>query len=305
MNSVDTTVRIKTLELKNPVIAASGTFGCADEYAKWTDISKIGAISVKGTTLTPRLGNPTPRICETPSGILNSVGLENPGIDAMLATYLPKLIPYNIPIIMNIAGNTPEEYALIARKCEDSGLVDAIEVNISCPNVKEGGHAFGTTTQGAFSIISAVRKATSLPIIAKLTPNAGDLKPIAKAAEEAGADAISLINTITGMCIDIETRKPLLANITGGMSGPAVKPIAVRMVWEVRSAVEIPIIGLGGIQTAADAIEFLIAGADAIQVGTASFVNPNACVEIAAGICAYLARKGYANIQELSGSLCL
>lgn len=289
------------LVLKNPVMTASGTFGFGKEYAEYYDLSKLGAIMVKGLTLKPREGNGAPRIAETPAGILNSVGLQNPGVEIFLEQELPFLRKFNVGVIANIAGNTVEEYCEMAETLGDK--VDAIELNISCPNVKEGGVAFGTKCDSVYAITKSVKKHCQVPLIVKLSPNVTDIAEIATAAEEAGADCISLINTLLGMAIDINTRKPVLANIVGGLSGPAVKPVAVRMVYQVAKAVKIPIIGMGGITCWQDAIEFLLAGADAVSIGTHNFIDPYAPIKVIEGIANYLEKHGCKSVGELKGKL--
>lgn len=302
MKRVDLAVKIAGIEFKNPVIAASGTFGFGREYAQYIDLNQIGGISVKGLTLKPRKGNAPPRIAETPAGILNSVGLQNPGVNAFIDEEIPFLRQFSTAIIANIAGNTIEEYCSIAEILSNAD-VDAIELNVSCPNVKEGCIAFGTTAEGITAIVKQVRAHCSKPLIVKLTPNVADIKVIAKAAEDAGADALSLINTILGMAIDIHSRRPILSNNLGGLSGPAVKPIAVRMVYEVARTVNIPVIGMGGISCGDDAIEFMLAGASAVMVGTANFVNPMACIDVINGIESYLARYNFNSARDIIGKL--
>ncbi|MDO8446646.1 MAG: dihydroorotate dehydrogenase [Deltaproteobacteria bacterium] len=298
-----TTVTIAGLKLKNPVMVASGTFGYGEEYSPYIDLNRLGAIVTKGLSIKPKMGNPTPRIIETPSGMLNAIGLQNVGIDAFVKDKLPFVRQFDVPVIANFFGNTLEEYGEAARKLSDCDGVHALEVNISCPNVKEGGIVFGIDPKAAASVISLVRKSTKLPVIAKLSPNVTDITVMARAVEDAGADAVSLINTLTGMAIDVRTRRPRLANITGGLSGPAIRPVAVRMVWQVANAVKLPIIGIGGIMTADDALEFIIAGATAVQVGTANFVNPTATMEIIDGLEKYLIDNHIADIKELVRSL--
>lgn len=280
-------VKIGNLELKNPVMGASGTFGFGREYEDFLDVNEIGAIVTKGVTPKPRAGNPGVRIAETPSGMLNCIGLENPGVDAFIYDILPKIKKYNTAVIVNISAGSVEEYAEMAWRLDIDG-VDAVEVNISCPNVKEGGIVFGTDPKAAAAVTHAVKTHTKKTVIVKLSPNVTDIVQMAKAVEEAGADAISMINTLTGMAIDINTRRPLLGNITGGLSGPAVKPVALRMVWQVAKAVNIPIIGMGGITNAEDAIEFLLAGATAVAVGAHNFIDPSALKVIADGIAEYM-----------------
>lgn len=300
---IDLTVDIAGLKLNNPVIAASGTYGFGKEYANFVDLNELGGISVKGLTLAPRMGNKPSRIAETSSGILNSVGLQNPGVESFINEELPWMEQFDTAIIANIAGNTLDDYAKMAEKLNPCPGVKAIEVNVSCPNVKEGCVAFGTSAKGVEQVTTTVRKMTDKPIIIKLTPNVTDISEIAKSAESAGADMVSLINTITGMQIDIHTRRPVLANNTGGLSGAAVKPVAVRMVSEVYHAVKIPIIGMGGITTGDDAIEFILAGASAVMVGTANFMDPFACIKVKEGIKSYMEKYGVASVSDLVGKL--
>ncbi len=290
------------VELATPVIAASGCFGFGREFAKYMDLSVLGGIAVKGLTPERREGNPAPRIAETASGVLNSVGLQNPGIDAFLSYGLPALKKYDTKLIVNIAGRTVEDYCTMAEKLRGSGVA-MIEMNISCPNVEEGGAAFGARPESIRKIVSAVKPLCEQPLMVKLTPNTADIAESALAAEEAGADALSLINTLTGMAIDADRRRPILANVTGGLSGPAIKPVALRMVWQAASAVKIPVVGLGGILTGRDAVEFLIAGASAVQVGTANLIDPAACVAIVDGIREYMTRWNVTDVRELVGSL--
>lgn len=297
-------VNIGGLKLKNPVIAASGTFGFGREHSVFIDLNRLGGISVKGLTLEPRQGNRPPRVAETPAGMLNSVGLQNPGVRAFVEKEIPFLRQYSAAIIANIAGNTIEEYCKMAGILSEADI-DAIELNVSCPNVKAGCVAFGNSPSGIAEITSQVRKYCSKPLIVKLTPNVGNIAEIAVAAEEAGADALSLINTLLGMAIDIETRRPILANNTGGLSGPAVKPVAVRMVYEVARAVKIPVIGMGGISNGNDAVEFLLAGASAVMVGTAGLVYPDACIKVCEGIEKYIKRHGLSGISDITGKLVL
>lgn len=302
MTNIDMSVEIAGLKLKNPVIAASGTFGFGREYSQYMDINHLGGISVKGLTLKPRQGNKPPRIAETPAGILNSVGLQNPGVETFIKEEIPFLRQFQTNIIANIAGNTIDDYCEMA-EILSSADIDAIELNVSCPNVKAGCVAFGNTTSGISEITRSVKKHCKKPLIVKLTPNVLDIKEIAIAAEESGADAISLINTILGMAIDIHKKKPILANNMGGLSGPAVKPVAVRMVYEVTRVVKIPVIGMGGISCGDDAIEFLLAGAKAVMVGTANFVNPAACIEVAQGIENYLKVNNYTSVYDIINKL--
>lgn len=295
-------VKIGNLHLKNPVMGASGTFGFGREYADFLDVNEIGAIVTKGVTPLPRSGNPGVRIAETPSGMLNCIGLENPGVEVFINEILPKIKKYDTAVIVNISAGTVEEYAKMAYLLDIDG-VDALEVNISCPNVKEGGIVFGTDPKAAAAVTHAVKTHTSKTVIVKLSPNVTDITLMAKAVEAAGADAISLINTLTGMVIDINTRKPLLGNITGGLSGPAVKPIAVRMVWQVAKAVNIPLIGMGGITCAEDAIEFMLAGASAVAIGAYNFVEPAALKTVADGIADYMQKHNIEDVNELVGAL--
>ena len=298
-----TAVAIGGLTLRNPVMTASGTFGYAREFSLLVDLNRLGAIVVKGLAMTPVKGNRPPRIVETPCGMLNAIGLENVGIDAFEAEKLPFLKRLQTPVVANIYGTHIEEYAALAARLDALDGVAGVEVNISCPNVKAGGVVFGVDPEAAAAVVAAVRRATRKTLIVKLSPNVTDITRIARRVEDAGADALSLINTITGMAVDIDTRRPKLANITGGLSGPAIRPVAVRMVWQVAKEARIPVIGIGGIVSAEDALEFLIAGATAVQVGTANFINPCAALEIAAGIEAYLVRHGIADVRNLIGSL--
>ena len=299
----DLAVEVGGIWMKNPVMTASGTFGYGEEFAKLVDLRRLGGIVVKGLSIRPSAGNPPPRTAETCGGMLNAIGLENIGLEAFVQERLPFLKTLAIPIILNIYGDEIEAYAELAERIQDVGGIAGIEVNISCPNVKAGGMAFGTDPKMAFEVVRAVRKRTRLPLIAKLSPNVSDIKPIACSVVDAGADAVSLINTITGMAVDVATRQPKLANITGGLSGPAIKPVALRMVWEVVQVVHVPVIGIGGIMDAMDAIEFLIVGARAVQVGTANFVNPRATQEIVEGITSYLVDNNFKDINQIIGSL--
>lgn len=296
------TTNIGGLKMKNPLITASGTCGYGREMSELFDLSLLGGIAVKGTTLEPRLGNPPPRIAETPSGMLNSVGLQNPGIEAVLTKELPFLSQFDTAVILNIAGHSIEEYGLIAERLDSAANLAAVEINISCPNVKAGGMSFGVDPKVAAQVVSLVKSKTKLPVIAKLTPNVTDITEIAKACEAAGADILALINTVLSMVIDIETRRPLLANGFGGLSGPAIKPLAVRMVWQTAQAVSIPIIGMGGISTAEDAVEFLLAGASAFQIGSINFHNPCAAPQIISGLDRWCDDHGVKNIAELIGA---
>ncbi len=298
----DLSVKIAGVEFSNPIIAASGTFGFGREYSQFYPLETLGGISCKGITLTQRDGNPPPRIAETPSGILNAVGLQNPGVDAFIKNDLGWLKQQNTVVIANIAGNTPEEYCQMAEKLSDT-QVDMIEMNISCPNVKSGGVQFGTSCESVGAITSAVRRHCTKPLIVKLSPNVTDIASIAQSAEANGADAVSLINTLTGMRIDINTRRPIIRNNTGGMSGPAVFPVAVRMVWQVANAVKIPIIGMGGISRWEDAVEMLIAGASALQIGTVLFSDPYAPIKINEGINRFLDENLIKSVTELTGTI--
>ncbi len=296
-------IEIAGIHMKNPVMAASGTFGFGKEYSSLVDINQLGAIITKGTSLEPWMGNPPDRIAETAAGMLNAIGLQNDGVDNLINEKLPWLRQFDVPVIVNIVGHSVEEYAEVARRLDGIEGVAGLEINISCPNVKQGCIAFGVDPHMTAEVVSAVRKATSLPIIPKLSPNVTDIVSIARAAVEAGADAVSLINTLIGTSIDAETRTFRLANITGGLSGPAIKPIALRMVWEVAKAVDVPVIGIGGIMSAEDAVEFMLAGANAIQVGTANFVYPNAMIEIIEGLKAYIERHGFSHVSEIVGTV--
>jgi dihydroorotate dehydrogenase (NAD+) catalytic subunit len=284
-------------------MTASGTFGYGEVFAGFLDLESIGAFVTKGLSLKPRAGNPTPRIVETPGGMLNAIGLQNVGIDAFIAKKVPFLRTVNTPAIANFFGNTVDEYAEMARRLDGIPEVAGLEVNISCPNVKQGGIVFGTDPACAAAVVSACRAATGKALIVKLSPNVTDVVAMARACEDAGADCLSLINTLTGMAIDLERRRPVLANITGGFSGPAIKPVALRMVWQVAKAVKLPIIGIGGIMTATDALEFILAGVTAVQVGTASFINPGAAQQIAAGMQAWLVEHNVADVKSLIGAL--
>ena len=300
MNNLDLEVDLNGLKLSNPVTTASGTFGFGMEYKDYVDLNKLGAVMVKGTTLNPKQGNETPRIAETSSGMLNAIGLQNPGVEHFLDTILAETKEYDFKTIVNISGNTVEDYAKLANKLNVSGVA-ALEVNISCPNVKKGGLAFGTQPKMAAGVVEAVRKETDLPIITKLSPNVADITSIARSVEEAGTDIISLINTLVGMKIDIDKQEPILANKMGGLSGPAIKPVAVRMVYQVAQAVDVPLIGMGGVSNAQDAIEFMLAGANAISIGTANFVNPEVSMEVLAGIEDYLLDNNYNSVDQIVG----
>ena len=293
----------KGLTLKNPVMTASGTFGYGEEYADFIDLTKIGGILVKGTTLNHREGNPYPRMAETPSGMLNAVGLQNKGVDYFVETIYPRIKDIDTNIIVNVSGSTIEDYCAVAEKVNALENIPAIELNVSCPNVKQGGMAFGVTTTGIEQVVSAVRKVYDKHLIVKLSPNVTSIADLALAAEASGADSVSLINTLLGMAIDAEKRKPKLSTVTGGLSGACVKPIALRMVWQVAKAVKIPVIGLGGISSATDAIEFLLAGASAIEIGTANFIDPTITVKVTQGIVEYCERHGFKNVSDLTGAL--
>jgi len=296
-------VELAGMRLRNPVMPASGTFGYGEEYAPFLDLEKIGAIVTKGLSLNPKAGNPTPRIAETTSGMLNAIGLQNVGIEAFAEHKVPFLRQVNTPVIANFFGNTLEEYGEVARRLNDIPEVDAAELNISCPNVKQGGIVFGTDPQAAAEVVALVRKAFARPLIVKLTPNVTDITVIARAVEEAGADVLCCINTLTGMSIDIRSRKPRIANRTGGLSGPAIRPVAVRMVHQVVQSVKLPVIGVGGIMEAEDALEFLIAGATAVQVGTANFIDPACMLRIVEGLERFCREESIGDIRELIGSL--
>lgn len=303
MTQPNLSVDIAGIKLRNPVMTASGTFGYGSEFAPYLNLEKIGAIITKGLSLKPKAGNPTPRIVETPGGMLNAIGLQNVGIDAFIGEKVPYLRKISTPVIVNLYGNSLEEYGELAGRLDGIAEVAGIEVNISCPNVKQGGIVFGTDPKAAFEVVDLVRKNTGKPMIVKLSPNVTDVVVMAKSCVDAGADALSLINTLTGMAIDLKSRRPILANITGGLSGPAIKPVALRMVWQVARAVTVPVIGIGGIMTAVDALEFILAGATAVQVGTANFLDPSAAETIAVGIETYLVENGIADIRELIGAL--
>jgi len=296
-------VNIAGLELKNPIITASGTFGYGKEFEDFIDLSQLGAIIVKSISLKPRQGNKPPRTVETPSGMLNAIGLQNEGVEKFLSEKLPYLEKLNTVIIANIVGESTDEFKELTKILNVQNRIDAFEVNISCPNVKKGGMAFGTSPDLTFEVISAIRNITEKPIIAKLSPNVTDITVIAKSAEDAGADALSLINTIVGMAVDIETKKPILGNITGGLSGPAIKPIGLRMVYQVINKVKIPVIGIGGIMNYKDALEYLLIGAKAVQIGTANFINPRATIEIINGLRKFLEEKNISDINDFIGTL--
>lgn len=299
----DLRVKIGNLELKNPVMTASGTFGYGPEYADFVELSEIGGIIVKGTTLHPRQGNDYPRMAETASGMLNCVGLQNKGVDYFCEHIYPEIKDIDTNMVVNVSGSSPEDYAECAARIDALDKIPAIELNISCPNVKDGGMAFGVTCEGAASVVRAVRKSYHKTLIVKLSPNVTDITEIARAVEAEGADSVSLINTLMGMAIDIEKRKPMLSINTGGLSGPAVKPVALRMVWQVAKAVGIPVVGLGGICNANDAIEFMLAGASAIEIGTANFLDPQVTVKVKNGINEWLDKHGCKSVTEIIGQL--
>ncbi|MBO3635487.1 dihydroorotate dehydrogenase [Bacillus subtilis] len=294
-------VKLPGLDLKNPIIPASGCFGFGKEFSRFYDLSCLGAIMIKATTKEPRFGNPTPRVAETGAGMLNAIGLQNPGLDSVLHNELPWLEQFDTPIIANVAGSQVEDYVEVAEHISKAPNVHALELNISCPNVKTGGIAFGTNPEMAADLTKAVKEVSDVPVYVKLSPNVANITEIALAIEEAGADGLTMINTLIGMRLDLKTGKPILANKTGGLSGPAVKPVAIRMVYEVSQVVNIPIIGMGGVQTAEDALEFLLAGASAVAVGTANFVNPFACPEIIEQLPSVLRQYGYQSIEECIG----
>lgn len=299
---MNTEVKIAGVMLKNPVMTASGTFGSGMEYSEFVDLNRLGAVVTKGVANIPWPGNPTPRVAETYGGMLNAIGLQNPGIDVFLERDIPFLQQFDTKIIVNVCGRTVEDYLEVVERCGDE-KIDMLEINVSCPNVKEGAIAFGQKTEALFDITRAVKKAAKQPVIMKLSPNVTDIGEMAKAAEAGGADAVSLINTITGMKIDVERRRFVLANKTGGLSGPAIRPVAVRMVYQAAHAVKIPVIGMGGIMTAEDALEFILAGASAVAVGAANFINPYATVEIVQGIEEYMRRHHVEDIAELIGAV--
>lgn len=298
---VNTSISLAGLELRNPVMTASGTYGYGLEYEDFVDLSRLGGIVVKGTTLHPRQGNPYPRMAETPSGMLNAVGLQNKGVEHFCQEIYPKIQDRDTNILVNVSGSMIEDYIATAERINELEHIPGIELNISCPNVKEGGMAFGVTCAGASSVVSAVRKVYKKHLMVKLSPNVSDITEIARAVEAEGADSVSMINTLLGMAIDAERRRPVLSTITGGLSGPAVKPVALRMVWQTSKAVRIPIVGMGGISNATDAIEFLLAGASAIQVGTYNFVDPSATLQIVEGIEDYLRRHQISDIKDIIG----
>lgn len=298
---VNLAVNLGSIELKNPVLTASGTFGYGLEYADFINLERLGGFIVKGTTLEPRQGNPYPRMAETPAGMLNAVGLQNKGVENFATETYPNLAGLDTEVMVNVSGASIEQYVVTAERLAELPRIHAIELNISCPNVKQGGMAFGTTTDGAAQVVKAVRKAWPGHLMVKLSPNVTSIADIALAVEAEGADSVSLINTLLGMAVDVERRKPVLSTITGGLSGPAVRPVAVRMVWQVAKAVSIPVVGLGGITDARDALEFIMAGATAIQIGTANFLDPTTCIKVIDGLEEYCKRHGVTDISELRG----
>lgn len=303
MAQVNMTVNLGGLRMKNPVTVASGTFGAGQEYNDFVPVDELGAVTTKGVSLHGWEGNASPRIAETPSGMLNSIGLQNPGVQVMKDDYLAWLAPHDVPVIVNVSGHSMQEYVDVIAALDDDDRVDAYEINISCPNVDAGGMTFGTHVPSVEKVVGACRAATNKPMIVKLSPNVTDIAEIARAAEASGADAISLINTLLGMAIDAKRRKPVLARVVGGLSGPAVKPVALRMVWEVHKAVKVPLLGMGGIVTGTDAVEFMLAGATAVAVGTANFMNPTATHDVIEGIRRYCDDQGVTDVNELIGGL--
>lgn len=299
----DMSVEIAGIRMRNPVMTASGTFGYGEEFSAYVNLEEIGAIITKGLSLKPKAGNPTPRIVETSGGMLNAIGLQNVGVEAFVTEKVPYLRNIDTPVIVNLFGNTLEEYGELAARLDRVAEVAGVEVNISCPNVKHGGIVFGTDPAAAYDVVKLVRDSTVKPVIVKLSPNVTDVVEMAKSCAGAGADALSLINTLTGMAVDLKKRRPVLANITGGLSGPAIKPVALRMVWQVAKAVNIPVIGIGGIMSATDALEFMLVGASAVQVGTANFLDPSVASTIAGEMEQYLAENGIASVKELIGAL--
>jgi len=303
MMKPDMSVEIAGIRMRNPIMTASGTFGYGEEFSAYVNLEEIGAIITKGLSLKPRAGNPTPRIVETPGGMLNAIGLQNVGIDAFITDKVPFLRTIATPVVVNLFGNTLDEYGELAARLDRVAEVAGVEVNISCPNVKHGGIVFGTDPKSAYDVVKLVREATIKPLIVKLSPNVTDIVEMANACADAGADALSLINTLTGMAVDLQKRRPVLANITGGLSGPGIKPIALRMVWQVAKAVNLPIIGIGGIMSAIDALEFMLVGATAVQIGTANFLDPSAAQTIARDMELYLAENGIPDVKKLIGAL--
>jgi dihydroorotate dehydrogenase (NAD+) catalytic subunit len=300
---VNLAVQIGGLTLQHPVMVASGTFGYGVEYAQLLDVNQLAAVVVKGIRREPVRGNPTPRTVEVASGLINAIGLQGPGVDGFIQKYWPFLKTLKVPTIINIWGTTVEEYAEVARRFDQLGGVGALELNVSCPNIKEGGAQFGTDCHLLSQVVAACRKATTLPLITKMSPNVVHIAPYAKAAEDAGSDALSIMNSYPAMAIDIETRRPRLANVTGGLTGPCIKPIAVKLVWDAAQAVKIPIIGMGGIQTAADALEFMMAGATAVAVGTANFYEPQTALRVIEGVRQFMARQNIRDVREIVGTV--
>lgn len=296
---VDLSVKIGQMRLKNPVMTASGTYGFGEEYAELVDLSRLGGIVVKGTTLEPRQGNPYPRMVETPSGMLNAVGLQNKGVDYLVEHIYPRIKDLNTALVVNVSGRSVEDYVGVCERLSSLDKIPAVEINISCPNVKQGGMSWGTTAAGCESVVSACRKAWDRTMIVKLTPNVTDITEIARAAESAGADAVSLVNTFLGMAIDVERRRPYLSTVTGGLSGAAIRPIAVRMVWQVAQVVQVPVIGLGGIMNGRDVVEFLLAGATAVQIGTANFIDPQVTIKAIDYLQDYMSRHGMRSLADL------
>jgi dihydroorotate dehydrogenase (NAD+) catalytic subunit len=303
VTSVDLSVDLAGLRLRNPVMTASGTFASGREYADFVDLSRLGALVTKGVSFEPWAGNESPRVAETASGMLNSIGLQNPGVEAFCGRDLAWLSGRDVPVVVNVSGHSLEEYVRVVERLEAEPGVVAYEVNISCPNVDEGGMAFGTLCAPAAAVTAAVRATTTRPLIVKLSPNVTDVAEIARAVEDAGADAVSLVNTLLGMAIDAETRRPKLARVVGGLSGPAIKPVALRMVWQVARAIAVPVIGVGGIMTGEDAVEFLLAGASAVQVGTANFVDPTSTMRVLDGLTEYCVRHDVERVSDLVGAL--
>lgn len=302
-DDVDLSVSIGPLRLRNPVMTASGTFASGREYADFVDLQRLGAVVTKGVSLEPWAGNASPRIAETASGMLNSIGLQNPGVEAFCARDLPFLAAFDVPVIVNVSGHTVEEYAAVAERLDAEEGVAALELNVSCPNVDRGGMAFGTACGPAADVVRAVRAVTRKVLIVKLSPNVTDVAEIARAVADAGADAVSLVNTLLGMAVDVETFRPKLARVVGGLSGPAIKPVALRMVWQVANAVEVPVVGMGGIAEPEDAVEFMLAGATAVAVGTANFVDPTTTVRVADGLAEFCRARGIASVSELTGAM--
>ncbi len=303
MGTVELGVNLGGIRMRNPVTVASGTFGYGKEYAGLVDVSRLGAVTVKGIRAQAWPGNPLPRHVEVPGGMVNAIGLQGPGVDGFVRDYLPFLRSVGVPVIVNVWGTSEEEYAEVARRLSDAEGVAGLELNISCPNVKEGGHAFGTDPRTVASLVAAVRRVTRLPLLPKLAPNVPDIRVFVRAAQEAGADALALINTLPAMVIDIETRRPVLANRVGGLSGPAIHPVAVKLVWEAAQVARVPLLAMGGIMGPEQAIEFLIAGATAVAVGTANFIDPGTALRVVDGIAAYLERHGLRSVAELTGSV--